>query len=345
MSYRKSYGHEPKQNIQIMKNDHAVFSIVNHYQFVSMIHLYLLFPERNQRYFRARINELTHHGFLDRVQLPKNQQSFKAGKQPYIYCLTNKSARELKAFGFDRGKAKRYLQVAPGHILHALGIANVDVAFRCALGAASDVRYHSSQEMLSSAPLHIQEQREPWAFAVPTQWQGKIKLLPVVPDLVFRYTVPTGTPVLCLVEIDRGTMPVYSLNLERSSLYKKYLAYYAALENNLFAQRYQQPRVQILTLTTSVERQNHALLALKEAKRMQSGAKGLDHFLFGLNSDVHPSTVLTHKWQQGNGHRKALVPHVQEVPKVGAWLDYASRYAISPIEPNREEISELLTND
>ncbi|MCA9840311.1 MAG: hypothetical protein KC422_25595, partial [Trueperaceae bacterium] len=137
--------------------------------------------------------------------------------------------------------------------------------------------------------------------------------LPLRPDGIFAFSKHQGSATLCLLETDRATMPVNAprplkkQSFIRSSIYKKLVAYWRALETEQFKNHYGVNAILILFVTTSQARIQEMQAVLSDAKGAAGAKKSEGHFLFGCQNAMCAETIFSYLWLRGDGQYKALL--------------------------------------
>jgi hypothetical protein len=170
---------------------------------------------------------------------------------------------------------------------HALLTTDVMVAFELACRRHGGVRLISAAEL--SLPTETRQKREPFRWQVIARQQLK---LGVQPDRVFALEFPDRTRAYFFLEADRATMPVMRPNFEKSSFYRKLIAYEATWSQNIHRTRFGFNRFRVLTVTTGAERVKHLIDACRQLERGQ----GLFLFTDLASLSAH-NDILTLPWQ------------------------------------------------
>jgi DNA-binding Lrp family transcriptional regulator len=274
---------------QLTARDREIIRRVFEHRFLRSTHIHALIGGSRQQLLR-RLQRLYHHGYLER---PRAQIDYyhQGGSHSMVYGLGHTGAALLKRelnLPFHRlDWSAKNQEVKQLFLEHALLTADVMVAFELACRRHGDVRLISASEL--SLPAETRRHREPFHWQVITKHQLK---LGAQPDRVFALEFPDLSRAYFFLEADRATMPVIRLNFEKSSFYRKLLAYEATWTQNLHRSRFGFHRFRVLTVTTSAERVKHLI----EAGRQLERGQGL--FLFtDLASLLAHGDILTLPWQ------------------------------------------------
>jgi DNA-binding Lrp family transcriptional regulator len=257
--------------MELTPRDAEILRLLRRHRFLRSHHIAALLGSSRQQLLR-RLQKLYHHGYVER---PIFQLDYfhRAGSQPMVHGLGNRGAafllRTENTLPIRLDWNARNKSATRLFLDHALMISDVLVALETACRARGDVRLRHSDEF--AHPAH----------GKATQWSVTARGMErtaVIPDAVFalEYARADGSTesVLCCLEADRGTMPVQSSNEHRSSIVRKLTAYEASWRSNIFRQRFNATRVQVLTVTTSAAR----LDSITACASARVSAAGLFHF-------------------------------------------------------------------
>ena len=271
--------------IELTPRDADVLRLLRRHRFLRSHQIVSLLGGSRQQLLR-RLQKLYHHGYVERplCQLDYYQRG---GSQSMVYGLGNRGAAFLfrtENSGFARLDWNARNRLATRLFLdHALMISDVLVALETACATRSDVRLRHADELLSLS------KRDALQWNIPTR--GSVHTA-VIPDAVFalEHTRLDGSTesVFYFLEADRGTMPVQSGNDQRTSIARKLTAYEASWRANIFRQRFNAARVQILTVTTGSAR----LDSITACASAYVSATGLFHFAAFSEIAVSPVRFL-----------------------------------------------------
>jgi hypothetical protein len=163
------------------------------------------------------------------------------------------------------------------------------------------VRLIAADEIIASAP---RPSSDPVRFKARTQHNGTVAEVSIIPDQIFGLDGIGGSTKYFFLEADRATMPVVRNGLDQTSMLRKFLAYAAGGgAANAFGRQLGLPNFRVLTLTTSQERTQSMLAALRAA----TGGRGPRQFLFADRAAlVGARDALTLPWTTGNGEHVCL---------------------------------------
>jgi hypothetical protein len=259
---------------------------------------------------RERANELYHSYHLDRPPV-QFDLPVERGSAPHIFALGNKGADLLTALdGVPRAKVDwtdKNHTVGAVFFLHTLMVADLMIAFEIATRASGGViRLMEPDEILARAPETTRRAANPWkltATIVDATGRGEVGN---IPDKVFGLdNTQARKRSYFLYEADRGTMPITRTHPRQTSFQQKVLGYLAGGgADNAHGKRFGIGNFRVLTLTTSLQRIDNMIAAVKAA----TGGAGSRQFLFGVHADIVASpNVLAHEWIAGTGERVRLL--------------------------------------
>lgn len=258
--------------MELTPRDAEILRLLQRHRFLRSHQLAALIGGSRQQLLR-RLQSLYHHGFVERP-LAQIDYYQRGGSQSMVYGLANSGAAHLaRADGHSAPRLDwnaRNRHTTRLFLEHALMISEIIVSLELAARSISGVRI-----------LHHDESPK---WKVPLRGSAPVT---VIPDAMFSVQ-HNGDTILFALEADRGTMPVQSANRSRSSIARKLTAYEASWRANLFRQRFDATRVQVLTITTSAAR----LASITEHARSQVSATGLFHFATLAQLTASPTQFL-----------------------------------------------------
>lgn len=257
--------------MELTPRDAEILRLLRRHRFLRSNHIAALLGDSRQQLLR-RLQKLYHHGYVER---PPCQLDYfhRGGSLAMVYGLGNRGAAfllrtensvpvRLDWNARNRSATRLFLD-------HALMISEILVSLETACRARGDVRLRHSEELAHSA------RGDTARWSIPARGMERTA---VIPDAVFALerTQPDGSTdsVLYCLEADRGTMPVQSANQHRTSIARKLTAYETSWRTNIFRQRFNATRVQVLTVTTSAAR----LDSITACAGNRVSAAGLFHF-------------------------------------------------------------------
>jgi len=271
--------------MELTPRDVEILRLLRRHRFLRSNHIAALLGDSRQQLLR-RLQKLYHHGYVERP-LCQLDYFHRGGSLAMVYGLGNRGAAfllrtensspiRLDWNARNRSATRQFLD-------HALMISEILVTLETASRARGDVRFRHAEELEHSA--HGDAAR--WSITA----RG-VEHITVIPDAVFalermQMDGSTDSVFYCL-EADRGTMPVQSANEHRTSIARKIAAYETSWRTNIFRQRFNATRVQILTVTTSAAR----LDSITACARIRVSAAGLFHFVRFSNILASPTDFI-----------------------------------------------------
>jgi len=306
---RSRYTRDTAAPMFLTADDLAIIRNIAKHRFLRSSHLTRLLQHRSDKKLVERLGVLFHNGLIDR---PRAQLDYyaTAGSAPMVYALGNRGATALAEVDgthsahvdwTDKNRTAGRL-----FINHTLGVADVMVAIECAVNRRKDVRLIEPDEILERAPRPKPMAHHPFVLKIRTHHDGAPVDLAVIPDAVFGLDfIDKNTSKYFFLEADRATMPVMRASLAQTSMLRKFLAYRAGGgAGNAFGQQLGINNFRVLTVTTTRERMETMVAALKEATR-DSGSR---QFLFTDKATLaNAADVLTLAWTSGKGEAVRLV--------------------------------------
>jgi hypothetical protein len=296
------------QPIRLTADDFNIIRHVHRHRFLRSTHLISLLEKRSAKKLLERLAALYHNGYLDR---PRGQLDYyaTAGSAPMVYGIGNRGAGLLAEFdGVPRTKVDwtdKNRTAGRLFIEHTLLTADLAVAFEIASREYSDVALIAADDILLSAPEATRKALNPWALPAKIVQDGISHDVRVIPDKIFGLDFTQARKrSYFFVEADRATMPVMRSHPRQTSFHQKILAYLAgAGAGNAHGKRFGIGNFRVLTVTTSAERMETMIAAVKLATRGQ----GSNQFLFTDRASVlECPDILALEWISGKGERVRL---------------------------------------
>ena len=235
----------------LTSRDAEVLRLVASYRFLRSPHILVLLGGSRQQLLR-RLQTLFHHGYLERPPCQIDYFLY-GGSHAMVYGLGNRGAAYLHRTGalsvrrLDCGVRNRSIRRL--FLDHALMVSDILFAVETACRASGDVQFVRSDDFLPSIANVASANPRQWTVCTP-----KFGEVSIIPDAVFVLRSPGEKDILCVLEADRGTMPVISQDPQRSSLARKFAAYTATWRNGIFRKEFGYSRVRVITVTTAFER-------------------------------------------------------------------------------------------
>jgi hypothetical protein len=290
--------------------DLTLLSHVARHRFLSSAHLAALDGGSPQNILRA-LRVLFDHEYLDR---PKEQLATMPvdGSRPYVYGLGKRGARELREQGHrintDVDWTEKNKRAGSKFIEHTLQIADFMVGLELACRGHSGVNLLREHEIIQAAPEITRRAREPLRWRVERIERGRREITTVVPDGLFALTFPDDTAAYFLLEVDRGTIPIYRTDTEGTAAWRKNIryklaTYYDGWKAGRHFDQFGVKQVRVITITSSAKRVENMLAVIDEITE----GRGSNFFLFADRTQLEMNNVLDALWTSGKGEMVRLV--------------------------------------
>lgn len=238
------------------------------------------------------------------------------GPQPIVYGLSNKGARLLREHGHrisDVDWSENTQRAGIRFIDHEAARARFMTGVEVGQRQHDDVSLLRAAAILANAPEKTRSSKMPlkWTARVPDN--GKDVATSIIADDLFGLVFDDGMAAYFLVEIDRGQMPVrrHGESAEefvggkrriRTYFKHKLAAYYHGWRQRRHIELFGVEQIRVLTVTTSEQRIETMLDALREVTQ----GKGSDLFLFAHEGSLRDRGPLECDWISGRGNLTRL---------------------------------------
>ena len=290
----------------ITPRDVEIIRQVARHRFLSSTHISDLLAAPHKK-IGDRLTFLFHGKYLDRPRGQRERYRDGGGSERMVYALANRGAQlliEQDGYGkADIDWTRKNREVTHRFIQHTLAIADVRVGLVRAVRSRSGLELLEPQQLLAAMPATTQTMRNPWAWRANVQHNNASKEVGLVPDYAFGIVFPDGKRRCCLVECDRGTMPIDRSNLEQTSMLKKFLGYTAGKRAKLHQRQFDWKAFRVLIITNTPERVANLLTAVRERVH----ADGHDLFLVTDRTSLATADILAHQWRDARGKAHSLV--------------------------------------
>lgn len=293
--------------IHITDRDMEIMRQIQRHRLLRSDHIHLLMSGSRQRILR-RLQTLYHNGIVDR---PRSQiEYYRSGSSKMVYALGNRGVDLLN--GMFRNPAP-FIRVSSGNssirrmfLEHTLFVADIAVRMEVTC-RSSNVRFIRQDEVLVTLPDAIHSKRFPFQWSVTTPYNRTQHRLGVLPDQVFALRKdhsPSTVPTLFIfLEADCGTMPISRKSIERSSVFRKMLAYHESWKQRLHIQHFGFERTCVLFVTKSAERLENMIAA----NQFFNNGNGSRMFLFADQSSLVCENPLTSPIKNGASETVSLM--------------------------------------
>lgn len=299
-----------QQRFQITPRDIRILEMAASLRFVRTSQILALFGGGSKIPRRLRL--LFETGYLVRFKCPSPRRGL-GGSSEIVHGLGKKGAKLLAARGTLEFGRLDWLQRHSKNesIEHALMISSFLTELELSCRNYEHIRFISPFEakgIILGQPKHL-------AWKIQTSFKGTTHNIGIVPDEVFGLQMERQEPIYFFFEADRGTVPISSRNMFRTSMAKKLVGYQATMESRLLRDKWDLPFFKVITLTSSRKRMEHLL---KVANQFNHG-RGSGLFLFvdqesfsnsddilmtefvsGFNHEGVRLDGLNHSWSRSN---------------------------------------------
>jgi hypothetical protein len=285
-------------------DDIVIIRHLARYRFLRSTHIAALVGRSLDR-TNDRLAKLFHAGYVDRPRAQLDR--FPVGSAPYAYALADRGARLLvERYGSavaHLGWSRKNTTAGRPFIEHQLETIDFWVALQTA--PVAGVRLIHQDELIAGFPDATRSRRSPLTLHGRLIHDGVVHDVGVAPDLAFGVSFSDGSRRCCLVEIDRGTMPVVRSDPRQTSIEKKmrtYLAAYAAREHE---RQFGWKAFRVLVVTADEHRLQSMTDALRQLHVPQTPGPAL--FFFTTREAMLHDGPLRHGWRDGNGRELRLL--------------------------------------
>ena len=189
---------------------------------------------------------------------------------------------------------------------HSLLTSLVMIKLEAACRIVGNIRLIEGNDILEHCPVTTRQKQNPLKWNVCLTHDGVPLSLGIDPDDVFGLGLcgdqgGRGAAYFFL-EADRATMPVERSGFERTSIFRKMLAYHESWKQGLHERYFGISRFCVLFVTTSTAR----IETMIESNRRFNARKGSAQFLFADPSFLKSPTPLSHPILNGTGEALTL---------------------------------------
>jgi hypothetical protein len=229
-----------------------------------------------------------------------------------VYAIEERGARALVESQYIRRNSGRWRdknrKVGERHVDHELMIADIMVGIESACRSHGYVRFITEDEILLAAPEATQNRLYPFSLGETIEYNTRRDFRSNIADCVFALKIEDDpVPVFFFLEADTGTMTIRSRGkkaIEQSSVYRKYLIYYAWWQAGHHKTDFNMSNFRVLFATSTQSRVRELIAANKSV----NDGPGSTMFLFSDRRSLleHPS-ILEAPWINGRGETTNLL--------------------------------------
>ena len=254
-----------------------------------------------------RLTFLFHNQYLDRPHEYRKLYRPGGGSERMAYALATRGAQLLLEHGASADPsldwARKNREATHRFIEHTLAIAELRVALVGAVRRRAGFTLLEPEKLLAAMPAATRAMQNPWLWKAHVTHNSVAREVGLVPDYAFSIVFPDGKQRPCLVECDRGTMPIDRSNLDQTSVLKKFLGYTAGRRAKLHQRQFDWKAFRVLVITNTAGRAQNLVTVLRERVH----ADGHDAFLITDRASLAGADILAHPWMDGCGKLHTLV--------------------------------------
>ena len=278
---RPRFKRKPSSSIVFGNSDLEVLQHIDEYRLLQTQHIVSL-CDRGRKALRRRLRLLYDHKYLDRISPSSFNDSI-------IYALGDRGAEELSKSLNKSSKRidwpAKNRSLGRGFIDHALFISDF------ASWLTEKCRHHGKLPLLTQRDITGTASAR---VRANTPFAGKWYQLSNIPDWMFSIgnNATDQQSKFYYVEADRGTMPVSSSTLKRSSIEKKMAIYLSSIRNGYHKNTFGHDNARVLWVVDTRYSGQKRLENLIEMNRRLTGGKGSRAFLFALRTPLVSSPAI-----------------------------------------------------
>ena len=157
-------------------------------------------------------------------------------------------------------------------------------------------------DIIAAAPAETRAAREPLRWEAVSVERGKRERWSVVLDGVFGLSFTDGTAAYFLLELDRGTIPIFRRGGDHRSIRRKWKTYYDGWRAQRHVEQFGLKQMRVLTITSSPERVHNMVGCVRSITE----GRGSNSFLFADRASLAAADPLQVEWISGKGERVQL---------------------------------------
>ena len=296
--------------MRVTARDIDMMQLVGRFRFINTDYLHV-YEGGSKVNLRRRLKLLWMNGYLDRPKIQIDYYIRGGGSQPMIYALTNKSAKllhEISDIPLTKRQSWNQKNKEVGHpfIQHQLMTAGFASKLFQATQQADHVRLYDFQDLVARLPEKTQAKSKPMQLSTTLILRNTGALeIKIDPDYVFSLDwLEFDKRGNFFVEMDRGTMPIESDNLERSSIIRKLYAYQSYYKTKgLAKEELNWLAFRVLIITESRIRADNIRKAMKKYHAVANSPL----FLFTSIEEIEDN-IFAHKFLDYAGQAQTLTP-------------------------------------
>jgi len=290
----------------VTPRDVEIVRQVARHRFLSSVHISDLLDAPHKK-ICDRLTFLFHARYLDRPRGQKERYRDGGGSERMVYAVTSRGAQLL----LDNGTridpsldwARKNREATHRFIQHTLAIADIRVGLVSAIRTRPGFELLEPDQLLKTMPSATQAAHNPWTWRANVSHNGVAREIGLLPDYAFGIVFPDGKRRCCLVECDRGTMPIDRSSLEQTSMLKKFLTYTAGKRAKLHQRQFDWKACRVLVVTNTPERVQNLLTAIRDRIHHE----GHELFLITDRASLADTDILAHQWHDALDRTHSLI--------------------------------------
>ena len=292
MHTRKLSSHKFPRHINLTTRDLAIIERIATLRYAKTSQMLNLFGGGSK--IRRRLRLLFEHGYLSRTRCKQSIGSW-GGSKEIVHCIGKRGVKLLATHSpLPYGRLDWLQRHSKNEsVEHGLMISEfiTDIELSCANNESMTfIPPFHCKEIIMGKPKHIRWSVQTSEYGAPPRSIG------IVPDEVFGIQYGSREPIFFFFEADRGTVPITSRNVFRTSMAKKLIGYHATKETGILQTKWNLSYFKVLILTSSPDR----LQNLLEVNHRFNSGSGSGLFLFmDLDTFHNSNNLLTVTWNSG----------------------------------------------
>ncbi len=316
---RPRFKRVPRKGKLDLKDEHiAVLRHLRNYRLLRKSHLQKLLHRLSHNQLNAILRDLYDYEYIERPGIQKLWLFLGRGDdglKDYTYALYNKGdriLREEEALPRGRSDWKKKNEITEMFARHELMVADIMVAIEEACRRRGNIRLIPPDEILRDASPPVRFNPKPFEMRVEFAFENRLHRRRVTPDMFFGLHFldePEGqNKAYFLLEADRGTESVFSRNMNKATIFRKYLCYNEIFIKKIHTKNYLIKGFRVIFATT--KKRSRVENMTKKNKLLNNGA-GSRLFYFSQYHEliVHPasSDILDHPMINGYGETVRMI--------------------------------------
>jgi len=294
------------------ERDHAIIEAIARYRFASAENIHQIVGG-SYRKVQGRLQQMFHHGFLDRP--PRQINLWDKGRQPYIYALGDQGAKLLRRKGVDiighdkpRYWHQKNVKATGAHLHHTA----MTTAFAIYLQTACKEKgidctwTREGREIQDKIDLPQQYIHRPGKKRLRLKARKRAS---INPDGMAHFHWRAGLRnrnLRAFVELDTGTEPNVRETSYGTDIATKMRAFVAWAQAKRHRERFDIPGFLVLFATTAGEKRIENILAT--ARAIDPKGVGLNMFwATQFTIKTKPASLLEEIWKAPNGKSRSLL--------------------------------------